>query len=200
MLLAAVLLSSASVFAQNENTIIQRGDMNGDGNIDISDVVALVNYILNREITVGVTGIELDKTELTIPTNETGTIKATIEPSNATNKNVNWISSDESVATVTSSTTSGNAATVRWQSAGQVTITAKAADDTSKSATCTVTCNPANIYYWYVGHIDPSTMDSIIPLSSNDASEGAGWRIIGTSIPTYSKNKSIMGFNNNFNC
>lgn len=47
MLLTALMLSCTNVFAQSENAIIQRGDMNGDGTIDISDVVALVNYILN---------------------------------------------------------------------------------------------------------------------------------------------------------
>jgi len=51
MLLSALLLSGASLFAQSENPIIQKGDMNEDGNIDISDVVALVSYILNGKPT-----------------------------------------------------------------------------------------------------------------------------------------------------
>ena len=42
-------------------------------------------------------------------------------------------------------------------------------------------------YYWYVGHQNPFEMTEISPLPSNDASEGAGWRTIGTSLPTYSK-------------
>ena len=107
---------------------------------------------------VAVTGITLNKSTLSVSANGTGTITATIAPSNATNKNVNWTSSDTSIATVTSSTTSGNAATVTWKAAGSVTITAKAAGDTSKTATCTVECLGETTYYWYAGQTQPSTM------------------------------------------
>ena len=50
-------------------------------------------------------------------------------------------------------------------------------------------------YYWYVGHENPMNMTSITPLPSNDASEGAGWRTIGTTLPTYTKNDPL--WNNN---
>ncbi len=46
-------------------------------------------------------------------------------------------------------------------------------------------------YYWYVGHENPMKMTSITPLPSNDASEGAGWRTIGTTLPTYSKSNPL---------
>ena len=46
-------------------------------------------------------------------------------------------------------------------------------------------------YYWYVGHENPMKMTSITPLPSNDASEGAGWRTIGTSLPSYSKTNPL---------
>lgn len=48
-------------------------------------------------------------------------------------------------------------------------------------------------YYWYVGHENPMNMTSITPLPSNDASEGAGWRTIGTTLPTYTKNDPLWG-------
>ena len=35
-------------------------------------------------------------------------------------------------------------------------------------------------YYWYVGQDNPLSMSSITPLPSNAASEGAGWRTIGS--------------------
>lgn len=98
-----------------------------------------------KSTTVAVTGISLNKSSLFVSANGTGTITATITPSNATNKNVTWTSSDTSIATVTTSTTSGNAATVTWKAAGSVTITAKAAGNTSKTATCEVTCNPVPV-------------------------------------------------------
>ena len=51
------------------------------------------------------------------------------------------------------------------------------------------TPQPAVTYYWYVGHNNPMNMtdDDIIPLQSNDASEGPGWRTIGTTLPTYNQ-------------
>ena len=40
-------------------------------------------------------------------------------------------------------------------------------------------------YYWYTGTTDPSTMTSISPIVTDNTSPG--WRLIGTSVPTYSK-------------
>ena len=56
---------------------------------------------------------------------------------------------------------------------------------------------PAVTYYWYVGHNNPMNMtdDDIITLQSNDASEGPGWRTIGTTLPTYSQANPL--FNDN---
>lgn len=49
---------------------------------------------------VEVTGIYFDKHEITIVENESAEIVATISPNNATNKSVNWVSLDDSVAMV----------------------------------------------------------------------------------------------------
>ena len=49
-----------------------------------------------------VTGVSLDKTELSVETGKTATLKATIAPANATNKDLNWTSDNEKVATVDS--------------------------------------------------------------------------------------------------
>lgn len=113
-----------------------------------------------KSTTVAVTGISLNKSSLEVAANGTGTITATITPSNATNKNVTWTSNDTSVATVTASTTSGNAATVTWKKAGTVTITATAAGNTSKKATCTVACKqaqPTTTYYYSAGTTEVTT-------------------------------------------
>ena len=100
---------------------------------------------------VEVTGIFLDHMSLSVPMGKDVMITATISPSNATNKKITWASSDTSIATVTSPTTSGNAAIVTWQGAGKVTITATAEGDTSKTAQCEVTCEslqPSTTYYY----------------------------------------------------
>ena len=39
-------------------------------------------------------------------------------------------------------------------------------------------------YYWYVGQTNPASMTSISPVVSDNTSPG--WRLIGTTIPTYS--------------
>lgn len=49
-----------------------------------------------------VTGVSLDKTKLSIDTGKTATLKATVVPDNATNKGLNWASTDEAIATVDS--------------------------------------------------------------------------------------------------
>ena len=52
-----------------------------------------------------------------------------------------------------------------------------------------------NIYYWYIGHEDPMNMTSInnpIPTTGPEtASAGAGWRTIGSTLPTYSNENRL---------
>ena len=80
---------------------------------------------------ISVTGISLDKTEATITVGGTETLVETVLPENATDKTVNWSSSDETVATV-----AGGVVTA--VSAGTATITATTVDG-EFAATCAVT-------------------------------------------------------------
>lgn len=70
---------------------------------------------------------------------ETGEITATIEPDNATNKKVNWSTSNENVATVAAN---GTVATVTAVAEGAATIIAKS-EDGGFEATCEVTVEAA---------------------------------------------------------
>lgn len=79
-----------------------------------------------------VTGVSLDKTTHTLTEGDTQTLNATVSPSNATNKNVTWSSSDESVAKV------DNSGKVTAVKAGTATITVKT-EDGGKTASCVVT-------------------------------------------------------------
>ncbi len=93
-----------------------------------------------------VTGVTLDQTSLTLTEGETGNLIATVQPENATNKNVTWESSDTSVATVDEN------GVVTAVGAGTATITVKTQDG-DFTATCTVTVErpytppPANPNY-----------------------------------------------------
>ncbi len=80
-----------------------------------------------------VTGIAVEPKTLSLFTGETGELKATIEPADATVLDVVWSSSDEKVATVDGS---GKVTAV---APGEAVITATSKDDSSKKATCTVT-------------------------------------------------------------
>lgn len=54
----------------------------------------------NNVAEVPVTGIQADKTEISLKVGEKAELKAAVQPSNASNKQVNWSSSDESVAKI----------------------------------------------------------------------------------------------------
>lgn len=83
---------------------------------------------------VPVTGIRLDKTELTLLKGESSKLTATVSPEDATDPTVKWKSSDLSIATVDDY---GN---VKAVAAGKTTVTVSSADGRF-TATCTVNVN-----------------------------------------------------------
>ena len=80
--------------------------------------------------------LSLDKTEAFI--NESVKATATFTPENASNKNVTWSSSDETIATVSSGT-------ITPKAEGTVTITATSQADPSKSASASLTVKKENL-------------------------------------------------------
>ena len=85
---------------------------------------------------VDVTGVTLDKTDLSMVVGDTQTLTATVAPANASNQSVTWSSDNTSVATV------NNSGIVTAKSAGNATITVTTIDG-GKTATCQVTVAPA---------------------------------------------------------
>ena len=83
---------------------------------------------------VPVEGLKLDKTAVVADKGATFTIKATIQPSNATNKTIIWTTSDKSIATVSSS----GKVTVVGTSGQSCQITAKTKDG-EFTAVCMIT-------------------------------------------------------------
>lgn len=82
---------------------------------------------------VPVSAVNLSKTSMTLYTGNTASLSASVVPSNATNKQVQWSSSNSSVATVSSN------GVVTGKKAGTAMITVKAADGSGASASCNVT-------------------------------------------------------------
>lgn len=85
---------------------------------------------INYTVTKNVESVNLDKTSLDLKVGETATLTATVTPDDATNKNINWSSSNNKVATVENGT-------VRALAEGKTTITLTT-EDGNKVATCEV--------------------------------------------------------------
>lgn len=85
-----------------------------------------------------VTAINLDKSALSLTERETEQLSAIVSPDDATDKSVTWKSSNDDVATVS---TSGLVTAV---AAGKATITCTANDESGASAKCEVTVTSAS--------------------------------------------------------
>ena len=80
-----------------------------------------------------VLSVELNKSSVGIPKGKSVTLTATVTPDSAVNKNLEWTSSNNNVATVDSN------GTITGKSFGTAIITATSTDGTGKTAACTVT-------------------------------------------------------------
>ena len=138
------------ITTKSSNTAVATVDETGKitavapGTATIKIIVGGVSASCEVTVTQAVTKITLDKTKLSLDVPQTYQLTATITPSDASNKNLIWTSSNESAATVDENglvTAVGN---------GTAVIKAEAADGSGISASCTVTV------------IDPSK----IPVSS----------------------------------
>ena len=86
---------------------------------------------------IAVTGVKLSAASMTLREGDKGTLTATVEPANATNKNVEWWTSDLDVVSV-SSTSGGSNGYVEARGAGKATVTVKT-EDGEFSASCEIT-------------------------------------------------------------
>jgi uncharacterized protein YjdB len=127
---------------------------------------------------VAVFSVTLNKSTLTLTEGGTETLTPTISPTNATNKNVNWTSSNTGVAMVSNGT-------VTAVSAGTAVITVTTIDG-SKVATCIVTVTVA---------VTGVTLDKTELLFD----EGAVEFLTPTVLPTNATNKNVNWTSNNTN-
>ena len=112
---------------------------------DNTDVVTdtMKVSVTSAAANVPVTGVSLDHAALTLRAGESGLLTATVEPANASSKELAWESSDPTVAAVTGSGGDNKTATVSAVREGTATITARAKDGSGKEAKCVVTVQKA---------------------------------------------------------
>ena len=118
------------------------------------------------------TSISLNKTSATLYLDQTVQLTATVSPSNATDKTVNWSSSDNSIATVTST------GLVTAIAPGEAAITATTADGSDLSATCVVTVK---------AYVTSLTLDQ----SEATILEGDTITLTPTILPGYATNQNL---------
>lgn len=102
-----------------------------DGGFSVSCEVTVKKKVI------AVTGVKLSAASMTLREGDKGTLTATVEPANATNKNVEWWTSDLDVVSVTS-TLGGSNGYVEARGAGKATVTVKT-EDGEFSASCEIT-------------------------------------------------------------
>lgn len=127
--------------------------------------------------TVAVTGVTLDKTELTLEVDGTATLTATVAPENATDKSVTYSVEPAGVVTV------DNDGVVTAVAAGTATITVTAANN--KTATCTVTVNAPITNAQVIAALDTyckekitkAGVPTIFEYNKNNVSSSGGWYI-----------------------
>ncbi|MBQ1185695.1 MAG: Ig domain-containing protein, partial [Muribaculaceae bacterium] len=117
--------------------------------------------------------ITLDKTEISLEATETATLLVTVLPELATDKSVEWSSSNEAVAVVDEN------GVVTAVAVGEATITATTVDDSNLSASCKVSVVP--------------TLAVSIELDQTEASveEKSDLQLTATILPEHTTNKEV---------
>lgn len=163
-----------------------------------------LSITINPAANVPVESVSLNHTELSLTEGDIDTLTATVEPDNATDQNVIWSSSDNTVATVDEN---GKVTAV---AAGTATITVTTVDQ-NKTATCTVTvthgsmtlipqknasCTVEGKEAYYIcetcgkyfsdaeGKTEISLADTVIPTTSHNYKDGK-CTVCGDTDPNY---------------
>lgn len=121
-------------YSQDNATAVEGSPFNEE--TVITDLVSNARYFSSHmeSASIAVTSISLDETELKLKVGSTATLNATVNPADASNKELSWSSSDPNVASVDSAT-----GVITALKAGTATITAAATDGSNVKAECKVT-------------------------------------------------------------
>ena len=134
---------------------------------------------------IAVTGVKLSAASMTLREGDRGKLTVTVEPANATNKNVKWWTSDLDVVSM-GSTLGGSTGYVEARKAGTATVTVKT-EDGEFSASCEITVEKKEV---------PVTGISIEP-SSLKLPVGDTYSLIPHVQPTDATNQDIKWLSTN---
>lgn len=152
----------SALFGKGDVTVFTMADFNEEYTAIAFD------YVEN----IRVTGVTLNQTTARLKVGDVLTLNATVKPSNATNTNVTWSSSNTSVATVSAN------GEVTAHAIGTAKITVKT-EDGAKVATCTVTVE--------------ATPVTSVTLNTNflGLTVGDVYTFVATVLPTDATNKNV---------
>lgn len=148
---------NVSWFSSNKNVVtVNNGKVTavGEGSavitasVDGKEIKCTVTVNKIKDSTVEVTSVTLNKTSLSLNVGDSDTLVATVNPSNATNKNVSWSSSNNGVVTV-------NNGAIKAVGEGSAVITVSAG---GKEVKCTVTVKKAVTYSTQWERIESSSL------------------------------------------
>ena len=139
---------------------------------------------------IAVTGVKLSAESMTLREGDRGILTATVEPANATNKNVEWWTTDLDIVCVTSAP-GGSTGYVEARKAGKATVTVKT-EDGEFSASCEIAVEKKEVPVTGIS-IEPSSLKlpvgdtySLIPhVQPNDATnQDIKWLSTNESVAT----------------
>ena len=155
MLLAVILLGSASAFAQSGSETPIKGDVNGDGVVDIADIAAVIDIIKNNQ---GPTTYYWYVGHVS----ESNAMDNTYLTNLVTGENGNSTTSTTGPSTLTIPTTSGEVLLYIYPTIwGTPTITYETygtGDDTFENTGLT-SPDGYNVTYWTPGGVEGKTLD-----------------------------------------
>ena len=145
-----------------------------DGNKTATCTVTIENK------NISVTSVTLNTNKLNVQIGDTYQLTAIVNPSNATNKEVKWTSSNSNVATVSPT------GTIVAKSSGTAVITVQTVDG-NKTATCTVTVKDNDIVATNVS----------LNKKNLDLKVGNTYQLTATVLPENATNKNVKWYSNN---
>lgn len=204
----AALLLNNSIFAQSSEML--KGDVNGDGKVDVEDVTSVVNIILSGktygyfyfgtteptlENFTSLPGVTSSYTSIdeafgaTVSIAEGETLYLLCPAAWMKGKHVEVEDGEGNTCDFVEGT---NAGTI----SGYVIYKTQAFNEAT-DVILRFNNSSAETYYWYVGQTDPSSMSSIESIVDDNDTSSPGWREIGNSLPEYSSSNMLWNGDSN---